>query len=102
VSTILDAIETDVEEAVTWLESAATAIAKAITGPVLADLEALLEQELGILVTAGLDVATGIPVGTLMTNVLDAAGAAGKQAVIQIAPVALNAAVSTFAATKSL
>ena len=98
---IINTLESDATAVVNFLETGASAIAKAIGGTLLGDLEQLLEQELQLLVTAGLDLATGLPVDTLLTNVLNAAGAAGKQAITQIPNVALNAAVSVFAAVKT-
>lgn len=68
-----------------------SAFFKTIEPQVAEDASQAFDTVLSILVTAGVDVVTGLPVGNLITSVLNVLSGAGKTAATQIAPAALNA-----------
>lgn len=99
---IVQTLEQDGEALLTWIETDVKAVAAKVGAEVLSDLRGFLDSELGLLVEAGVDIATGIPVDVLLTKVLNAAGAAGKVELTKLPDEILNAAVSVFVAGKTV
>ena len=88
-----------------WLSDAFTAIENVIGPTIVADIESILEAEFGILMTALTDVTLGVPVGQLLTNMLDKAGAMGRQDILDAAakaPEALSAATAAYIAKQAV
>ena len=93
--------QADIQAVENWASAEVAAFSSGFTSfiatiePTLAnDASVLIQGTITLFVNAGVDIATGLPVGTLLTTVLNLAEAAGKAAITQIAPAALTAIAS--------
>lgn len=87
-----------------WLSDAVTAVEGVLGPTIVADIEAIFESEFGILLNALTDVTIGVPVGSLLTNMLNNAENAGRQDILGVAakaPEAMAAAAAAFIANKA-
>ena len=85
------AVEAWASSEVAAFSSGFSAFLATVEPEVANDASVLIQGVITLFVNAGVDIATGLPVGTLLTSVLNLAESAGKTAVTQMAPAALNA-----------